>query len=82
MIKENIYRNYIYFQGNRIQKSSSATDQIKKFNAEHRLFRFPNSVVEVRNILIKSMEIGVVVNNHLQLPKTMFLPQIILKITI
>ena len=31
---------------------------------------------------MKSMEIEVVTKNHLQLPKTMFLPQIILKITI
>ena len=47
-----------------------------------KLFRFPNLVVELRNILIKSMGIEVVARNHLQPPKTMFLPQIILKITI
>ena len=45
-------------------------------------FQLPNPVVELRNILIKSMGIEVVAKNHLQPPKTMFLPQIILKITI
>ena len=75
-----------------MQKSLSAMDQIKKINAERgykikygpsfKLFRFPNPIAELRNILIKSMGIGLVTKNHLQPPKTMFLPQIILKITI
>ena len=39
-------------------------------------------LVEIRNILIKSMGIEVVAKNHLQPPETMFLPQIISKITI
>ena len=66
----------------RIQKSLSARDQIKKINAERgykiqygprfKLFRFPKPVVELRNILIKSMGIGIVAKNHLQPPKTMF----------
>ena len=47
-----------------------------------KLFRFPNPVVEHRNILIKSMGIEVIAKNHLQPPKAMFLPEIILKITI
>ena len=37
---------------------------------------------KLRNILIKSMEIVVVAKNHLQPPKTIVLPQIILKTTI
>ena len=74
-----------------MQKSLSATDQIKKstLNVATRyntglllLFRFPNPVVELANILIKSIGIGVVGKNHLQPPKAMFLSQIILKITI
>ena len=77
----------MYFHGDRIQNSRS-----KKINAERgykikymspfKLFRFPNLVIELRNILIKSMGIELVARNHLQPPKTMFLPQIILKITI
>ena len=47
-----------------------------------KLFRFPNPVVELRNILIKCKGIKVVAKNHLQSPKTIFLPQIILKIAI
>ena len=46
-----------------------------------KLFRLPDLVVELRNILIKGMGIGTT-KNHLQLPKTMFLPQKMLKITI
>ena len=46
-----------------------------------KLFRLPDLVVELRNILIKGMGIGKT-KNHLQLPKTMFLPQKMLKITI
>ena len=45
-----------------------------------KLLRFPNPLVELRNILMKSMEIGVVAKNRLQPPKTMFLPQINLKL--
>ena len=37
-------------------------------------------MVKLKNILIKSMGIKVVAKNHLQPRKTMFLPQIILKI--
>ena len=78
--------------GDRIQKRLSATHQIKnitlyvatRFNAgpPFKLLRFPNPVVELRNILIKSMRIEVVAKNHLQPPKTKFLPQIILEIMI
>ena len=49
------------FKGDRIQKSLSTTDQIKKINTEGgykisywpplKLFRFPNPLVELRNIL-------------------------------
>ena len=46
-----------------------------------KLFRLPDLIVELRNILIKGMGIGTT-KNHLQLPKTMFLPQKMLKITI
>ena len=41
-----------------------------------------NPVVELRNILIKSTGIEVVAKNYLQPLQTMFLPQIILKVTI
>ena len=52
-----------------------------RFNT-FKLFRFANPAVELRKILIKSMGIEAVVKNHLQPPETMFLPQIILNITI
>ena len=39
-----------------------------------KLFRFPNPVVELKNILIKNMGIEVEAKNHLERPKTMFLP--------
>ena len=50
--------------------------------ASFQISQVPKPVVKLNNILIKSMGIGVVAKNHLQLPKAMFLPQIILKITI
>ena len=80
--------------GDRIQKLLSTTDQIKKkkintvrnYKIEQgppfKLLRLPNPVVQLRNILIKRMGIEVVTKNHLEPPKTMFLSQIILKITI
>ena len=37
-----------------------------------KLFRFPNPVVELKNILIKSMGIKAAAKNHLQLPKNVF----------
>ena len=46
------------------------------------IIQFPNPVAELRNILIKSMVIEVLAKNHLHPPKTMLLPQIILKVTI
>ena len=64
-----------------MQTSLSAMDQMKKINIERdykapfKLSRFPNPVVEL-------MGIGAVDKNHLQPPRTMFLQQIILKITI
>ena len=45
--------------------------------APFQIFRFPNPVVDVKNILIKNMGIVEVAKNHLQPPKSMFLPQII-----
>ena len=55
-----------------------------RFNAgpPFKLLRFPNPVAELRNILIKSMRIEVVAKNHLQPPKTKFLPKTVLKSTI
>ena len=71
---------------------SSAKNQMKKIalnvatryntGLHFKLFRFPDLVVELRNILIRRMGIGVGVKNHLQPPSTMFFQQIILKITI
>ena len=43
---------------------------------------FANTVVELMNIGMKSVGIEVVAKNHLQPHKTMFLPQLVLKIMI
>ena len=52
----------------------------KKIDAESsfKLFSFSNPIAQLRNtiiIIIKSMRIGLLAKNYLQLPKTMFLPQ-------
>ena len=73
--------------GDRIQKLLSAIDRIKQNNTVrgykiyygHPFKLFPNPVVELRNILIKSVGDKLVAKNHLQPPKTMFLPQTVLK---
>ena len=70
--------------GDRVQKSLSTADQIKKkFNAEHdykikygppfKLFRFSNPVVELVNKKYGNRN-SLVRKNHSQPPKAMFLP--------
>ena len=67
LIKLHIDTTYI-FMGDKIQQSFSAASQIKKIKDEpgykisyeyaFKLFRFADPVVELRNMIIKSMGIG------------------------